>query len=116
MSSNEEQKTGVYMLSPAQKQELEKWINEKFTLKASNPTSTPIYLQQNIQNGSQLQLTDGSLYEIAPSDQSKTAYWITPIPIKISSSSDPQYPVLLTNTLTGMSVQARLISTPSKTP
>jgi hypothetical protein len=109
MSSSEQKKTGISELTPLQKQELERWINETFVLKTVGQTDTLPYLEQNLQNGSQLKLSDGSIYIIAPTDQAKTSFWLTPIPLKISSSQDHTYPVLLTNTLTGESAKAKQI-------
>ena len=109
MSQDEQKKTGVLQLSDAQKQELEKWMNEKFVLKSVHADIPPLTLQQNLQNGSQLELSDGSIYEIAPSDRSKTTFWLTPIEMKISASNDPLYPVLLTNSLSGVSVKAKQV-------
>ena len=82
-------------------------MREKFVLKATSSEAHPLTLQENLQSGAQLQLSDGSLYEIAPSDRSKTTFWITPITITISASNDPLYPLLLTNTLSGVSVRAK---------
>ncbi len=108
MSRAEQKKTGVARLSEVQKQELEKWMNDKFVLKPVQ-AEVPLTLQQNLQNGSQLELSDGSIYEIIPSDRSKTTFWLTPIVMKVAPSDDPMYPVLLTNTLTGVSVKAKQI-------
>lgn len=109
MSQDEQQKTGVSKLSQMQKQELEKWMNEKFVLKSTNSETHPLTLEENLQSGSQLKLSDGSIYEIAPSDRSKTTFWLTPINMTVSASNDPLYPVLLTNTLTGVSVRAKQV-------
>jgi hypothetical protein len=108
MSQDDQRKTGVSQLTDMQKQELEKWVNDKFVLKASQ-AATPLTLQQNFQNGTQLQLSDGSIYEIAPSDRAKTTFWLTPIAMTVTQSTDPMYPVLLTNTLTGVAVRAKQI-------
>ena len=109
MSADEQQKTGIDHLSDSQKQALEKWMNDKFILKSATPDTSPVVLQQNLNNGSQLELSDGSIYEIAPSDKAKTLYWLTPIPIKIAPSGDPMFPYLLTNTLTGVAVRAKQV-------
>lgn len=109
MTPDEQKKTGVSQLSDAQKQALEKWMNDKFVLKTTHSDAPRLTLQQNLQSGAQLELSDGSIYEIAPSDKSKTTFWLTPIEMKITPSNDPMYPVLLTNTLTGVSVRAKQI-------
>lgn len=109
MTQDDQKKTGVSQLSDMQKQELEKWMNDKFTLKTVSIATAPLTLQQNLQNGAQLEMSDGSIYEIAPSDRSKTTFWLTPIAMKITPSNDPMYPALLTNTLTGVSVRAKQV-------
>ena len=43
-------------------------------------------------------------------DRLYTAYWITPIPIQLGKSSNPDYPVKITNLITGTSVSGKLIS------
>ncbi len=115
MSHDEQMKTGVSQLSEMQKQELEKWMNEKFVLKSST-TAPTLTLQQNMKNGSQLELSDGSIYEIAPSDRAKTIFWLTPISMTVTASNDPMYPALLTNTLTGISVRAKKVKAATTQP
>ncbi len=121
MSVDEQKKTGVAGLSETQKKELESWINDKFVLKAmNNPPITPvtpaasqqIYLQQNMQSGAQLMFSDGSIYEVALTDRSKTVFWLTPIAIKIEQSDDPNYPSKITNSLTNVSVTAKMVRAP----
>lgn len=97
------------MNSDEQKQPLEQSINTTAVLNATSTESEAPTLQQNLQNGSQLILSDGSTYAIAPSDQSKTELWLIPTSIQISDSGDPLYPILLTNSLTGVSVKAQLV-------
>lgn len=116
MSQDEQKKTGISQLSDMQRQELERWMNEKFVLKAVHPAASRITLEQNLQNGAQLVLSDGSIYEIAPTDRSKTTFWLTPISITIGTSQDPTYPTLLTNTLTGVSVRAKQTQPPRSQP
>jgi hypothetical protein len=65
-----------------------------------------------MQGGAQLMFSDGSIYEIAPTDRSKTVFWLTPIAIKIESSGDSDYPSKITNTLTGVSVNAKMTRSP----
>ncbi len=117
MSQDEQRKTGVSQLTSAQKQELEQWMNNTFVLKMVSSTA-PLTLQENIQGGAQLQLSDGSVYEIAPTDQAKATFWLTPITMTVSQSNDPMYPVLLTNTLSGVSVRAKQVkpASSSQTP
>ncbi len=116
MSQDEQKKTGISQLSAVQRQELERWMNEKFVLKTVHPPAPRITLEQNLQNGAQLVLSDGSIYEIAPTDRSKTTFWLTPVSITMSPSQDLAYPTLLTNTLTGVSVRAKQTQPPRSQP
>jgi hypothetical protein len=84
-------------------------LNSNKLVGTAQVAAQPLTLQQNLQGGAQLELSDGSLYEIAPSDRSKTTFWLTPIAMTITASNDPMYPVLLTNTLSGISVRAKQI-------
>ncbi|MES2345674.1 MAG: hypothetical protein V4494_07050 [Chlamydiota bacterium] len=120
MSENEKLKTGVATMTRDQKMELALWIEENFTPKVPTaptpaPSSTSLYLSENISGGKQIRLSDGSLYDISPDDTEFTAFWITPFPIAISPSGDPIYPFLITNTNTGTSVKAKLSPPKAKT-
>lgn len=123
MSRDDQKKTGVANLSKNQKVALEAWLNQNFVLKPKEETSkqqSELSLSINIDDGQKLELSDGSLWEIAPSDVSTSAVWIIPFPVKIASSGDPDYPCLIVNLNSGASVKARpapsSTKTPSKTP
>ena len=108
MTREEQKKTGITKLSLKEKIELENWLNKTFILKAQdNPTEAQLFLSININNGQKLQLSDESIWEIAPNDIPTAAVWITPFPVKIIPSDDPDYPFLIVNTNTGISVKAK---------
>jgi hypothetical protein len=113
MPQDIQQRTGVSTLSPAQKQELEEWINQHFVLKAEPKTTKDVYLSQNLDQGRKLRLTDGSLYEVFPSDVPKTAFWITPFPLEITPSGDPTYPWIITNKTSGTKVKVKQLEPPT---
>lgn len=114
MSGEEQKKTGVASLTDNQKKELESWINSKFILKTSMDSAPEqIYLQQNIESGAKLMFNDGSVYEVAPTDRSKTVFWLTPIVVTIEPSGDANYPSKITNTLTNVSVNGKMIKAPT---
>lgn len=69
-----------------------------------------LYLSLNIEKGSKLQLSDGSTYLISPADRIYSEYWITPFPVKVSKSKDPDFPSKITNINTGTSVNGKEIS------
>jgi hypothetical protein len=115
MTPDEQKKTGVSQLSDTQKKELETWINQKFTLKTTDKAKQ-IYLSENIQSGSQLRLSDGSLYEVMPQDRPKASFWLTPFQVRMEPSNDPNYPVLITNTITMIGVRAKQLEPPNAPP
>ncbi|OGN56482.1 MAG: hypothetical protein A3D96_02660 [Chlamydiae bacterium RIFCSPHIGHO2_12_FULL_44_59] len=110
MSDRELQKTGVSRLSLPEKKALHEWIEEHYEKKvmAQNQQKEP-QLQENLNNGSLIRLTDNTLWKIAPKDTPVTQGWITQVEIKISKSEDENYPFLLTNSLTGSSVKAQKV-------
>jgi hypothetical protein len=121
MSKDEQKTTGVANLSRMQKLALEAWLNKNFVVKGKAEAPQPqLSLSINIDNGQKLELSDNSLWEIAPNDVQTSAVWITPFPVKITSSGDPDYPCLIVNLNSGASVKARPISSaatlPSPTP
>lgn len=123
MTQEEQQKTGIARLTAEEKQELTLWLNLTFIPKpqqaaASTPSKATenLYLSENIDNGKRLRLNDGSLYEISPEDEGLTGFWITPFPIKITESHDPNYPYLIINVNTGTGVKAKQITPPTVIP
>jgi hypothetical protein len=118
MTREEQKKTGVTKLSLKEKIELENWLNRTFILKAQEQLGeAQLFLSININNGQKLQLSDESIWEIAPSDKQTAAVWITPFPVKIIPSDDPNYPFLIVNINTGISVKAKKLieATPAET-
>lgn len=111
MTPDEQQKTGVSQLTDAQKKELETWINQKFTLKSDK--AKQVYLSENIQSGSQLRLSDGSLYEVNPADRDKASFWLTPFQVRIEPNKDPNYPYNITNTVSMVTVRAKQVEPPN---
>jgi len=112
MTPEEQQKTGISQLSDMQKKELESWINQKFTLKVSDKPKQ-IYLSENLQSGTQLRLSDGSLYEVMPEDRQKASFWLTPFQVKIEQTADLNYPCKITNTISLVSVRAKQLQPPN---
>jgi hypothetical protein len=114
MSRDEQQKIGVAKMSRAQKLALEAWLNQNFVLKTQTQENVSnLSLSINIDGGKKLELSDNSIWEIAPDDLQKSAIWITPFPVQIVPSGDPTYPCLIINTNSGVSVRARPIQSAS---
>jgi hypothetical protein len=106
MTPEEQQKTGISTLTMQQKAALSQWIDDHFVAKQQKK----LYLAFNRNNGKTLQLSDGSVYDVAPEDQDTTALWITPFPIRLEPSGDPNYPIKLVNANTGEGVRAKRTS------
>lgn len=113
MSVKQKEQTGVNTLNYSQKMALQEWINDNFDHKEGRPQEQKeqLYLSLNIAEGSRLELSDGKTYEIDPEDRIYSSFWITPIPLMLGRSGDPEYPVKITNLNTGTSVNGKQVST-----
>lgn len=112
MTRDEQKKTGVYNLTLQQKVALEAWINKTFVLKQPETTSQKqLSLSINIDNGQKLLLSDNSMWEVSPNDIPTSSVWLSPSPVKIVPSNDPDYPFLIVDINSGISVKARKVPT-----
>lgn len=67
-----------------------------------------LYLSFNYQQGSVLELTDGSCWAINPDDTNITSLWLIPMQIDITTTTkNPEYPFILKNLQTKQTVQAK---------
>lgn len=109
MSKEDQKKTGVIDLKPNQKIALENWLNKNCQCagQAKNEKPEALFLAINVEGGKKIQLSDGSLWEIDPRDYSVSATWLSPMPIKLAPSYNRNFPTLLVNKNTGVSVKAR---------
>ncbi len=114
-----QKKSGVAELTYHQRLALEKWLNETFVLK--NPQETTkkdesLYLSQNIDHGKKLELSDGSLWEVAPDNVERASFWILPFPLYFVKNNDPldnnEFPLKLINQNTGLGVKVRQLRPP----
>lgn len=117
MSKDVQQKTGVANLTPVQKAALEDWLNATFEVKSSKieKQAPEVMLSINIDAGRKLQLSDGTMWEVDPNDVVQSSVWITPFPMRIVPSDSTDYPFLLVNKTSGVSVKARKIVPGSQT-
>lgn len=113
MSKEDQKKTGVNKLNKNQKIALENWLNQNFTLKAATKEpQSELFLSINIDNGHKIQLSDNTLWEVSPDDVYTSSFWLTPFAVKIIPSGDPDYPCLIVNKDSNVSVKARRIFAP----
>ena len=112
MSKDVQSKTGVANLTPLQKAALEDWLNANFEVKSSKVANQApeVMLSINIEGGRKLQLSDGTIWEVDPNDVVQSSVWITPFPIRIVPSDSTDYPFLLVNKTSGVSVKARKVA------
>lgn len=120
MSIEEQKRTGVAYLTPNQKIALEQWVNKNCncpsTKNVNKEEHQALYLSINIDNGREIQLNDNSIWEVDPRDYLISEAWLTSFPIKIIPSDDPDFPFLLVNKSTGVSVRVRKGIAPPPTP
>ena len=105
-----QQQTGITSLTRAQQEQLTSWLAQNMSAQKHQKTES-VSLAENYHGGRVLQLTDQTIWEVAPQDVTYTALWITPFPIQIGTSSDPTYPNTLTNLTSGTTVRVRQIDT-----
>lgn len=110
MSADDQKKTGVSTLNVDQKKALETWVDQQCA--SNTEQSKPLTIAENLNSGTQLRLSDGSLYEIAPEDRDLASVWITPFEVKVIPSGDPNYPYKIVNTVTNSSVKAKPVVAP----
>lgn len=113
MSIEDQQRTGVIKLSQKQKMELATWITEhcyrspKCTSPENASSTSHLSISLNVYNGKILQLSDNSVWEVAPEDRTISQGWLNSVPLKLSSSGDQKYPYMLTNTQNHTSIKVR---------
>lgn len=111
MDSSDRKKTGVYKLSDKEKAILQKWIDTHY-VKREEPllqegTTKHALLEENLQNGKFIKLSDQTLWEIFPEDTSLAQGWITPVEIITTKTNQGEHPYQLFNSLTGSSLRAK---------
>lgn len=85
--------------------------SKEFVVKAEE---THPVIQETLNDGHFLRLSDNSLWEINPKDTPISESWIFPVEIIASPSNDLNYPYFLTNAVTKSKVRARRISSMPK--
>ena len=120
MTREEKKETGVSKLSRKEKKALQAWIDAHFNGNEEAqgiPTPTSIkaapkrpVVEEVIQNGRYVKLSDQTSWEIYPADTIITQAWLSPSDILITQSGNGEYPYTLTNSQTGSSVRARKIN------
>ncbi len=109
MTRKEQKATGVYNLNHNQKLALEDWINDTFMLKSPMPPSAEdLSIAENLDGGQALKLSNGEIYEVAPADVEISSLWIFPFPIAIVEGENPDYPLMIVNKNTNVSVNVRI--------
>jgi hypothetical protein len=111
MTPQEKKKTGVVKLTEKEKAALEHWIENRYA-KREAPLNDPIdkphpRIEDNLEGGRRIRLSDRSVWVIAPSDLAIAQGWITPVSMIIRRSEDKEFPYLLVNGLTGSFVKAK---------
>ncbi|MCF7851706.1 MAG: hypothetical protein K9M07_00525 [Simkaniaceae bacterium] len=102
-----QKKYGLDLLSPSQRSQLAKWLQEQ---NVKPPQTTLSTLSLNISNGQYIQLDDGSVWEVDPKDMNLSQGWLSPVQIRVTTTQDPNYPYQLFNTATNSSVSAKRVT------
>ncbi len=119
MSREDQKRTGVAYLSTNQRIALEQWLNKNCNCPSR---ITPVeeeknlYVSINIDSGKKIQLNDNSIWDVDPRDYSLSEAWLASIPVKIVPSFDPDFPCLLVNRNTGVSIRVKKGEAPPPMP
>lgn len=73
----------------------------------SKEFSQSLKVALTVSNGQFVQLSDNSVWEIAPDDLTTSQSWLSAIPVKITTTTHPTYPYLITNLENNVSVKAK---------
>lgn len=109
MTAEEQKMTGVDKLSAKQRAALQMWLNKKFDLKEvpTEYANLKIYVIENYNSGTRLLMSNHKTYEVAPEDRGQAEFWLSPFPISIESSTNPDYPLKMINTSIGTGIAVR---------
>ena len=112
MSPDEKQQTGVHKLNPKEKKSLLNWINQNLYVRpgAKRYDKKAPEVSEVIGNGAYVKLSDGSIWQIHPSDRLLTQSWISAAEITVEKTGGSTYNYVLKNNLTGSSVRAEKVS------
>jgi len=103
-----QKKYGLNLLTTAQKSQLADWLKG---VNFKPPQAVDSTLSLNISNGQFIQLDDGTVWEIDPSEMAISQGWLSPVKITVSKTDvETQYPYKLYNTATQNSVSAKRVS------
>ncbi|MCH9613236.1 MAG: hypothetical protein SP1CHLAM54_02340 [Chlamydiia bacterium] len=121
MPKDIQKKTGVDKLSPREQAALADYIADikEEHVAATSPTQTQretqstvkvqkLTMQENLQGGKLLKLSDGSIWQVNPSDLNISRIWLFPFEVEITRDpTSDSYPYMMKNLSTGTSVNVR---------
>jgi hypothetical protein len=127
MSKEDQKETGIYKLNQKEKKALQIWVEANYGAQGSAaPSAVPIKpstkaqrkptIEENLQGGRYLRLSDRTMWEIHPDDRNLVQGWLGPSEIDVAPSTNPEYSHTLTNVLTGTTIRARQVSEIPKAP
>ena len=112
MSLDEQKKTGVEHLSRGEQAALAEWLSSR----SDHDAKKELTLSLNIRSGEILQLSNGTLWQVAPKDVPTASAWLTPVKIEFKESSNVNYPTILINSETHQQVMTHPLHQLQKHP
>jgi hypothetical protein len=117
MTEDTANKTGIYKLTPSEKNELKIWIDQNYlpierqtqSRYTTNYRQYPV-ISEVTSNGNFIMLDDKTTWQIYPSDTPVTSGWLIPVPIIVEYEGNGEYPYTLKNTVTESKVRARKVT------
>lgn len=108
MSVEDQRKTGVLGLKQRQKMELAKWLVDHGYYEEKKTNSSDDSLTLTMNDKKELQLSDGSIWEVAPEDVPISSAWAANVEVLLERTQNPLYPYNLINVKAKEKVKVRI--------
>ncbi len=109
MSLEDQKSTGVIRLTQEQKKALAEWFVKHgyYQMQADVNYNQALTVAINVSGGEKIVLSDNSVWDVAPEDQSTAAGWIGSIAVELSASTNAAYPFNMTNMKTRVTIKVK---------
>jgi len=109
MSLEDQKATGVIRLTQEQKRALAEWFVKHgyYQMQASVNYNNTLTVFLNIGSGQKIMLSDNTVWEVSPDDQTLASSWLGSNPVQLTDSSNQAFPYLMTNLRTQQSIKVK---------
>lgn len=109
MTLEDQKATGVIRLTQEQKKALAEWFVKHgyYEMQAKVNYNTILTVSLNIGDGKKIMLSDNTVWEVAPEDQTLASSWLGSNPVEITPSDNEAFPFLMTNIRNRSSIKVK---------